>query len=382
MVKSDAKGSIDYLIMIMVALISVIGIVMVFSAGSAISTNSMYYLQSHLIKIILSVILLIVFSKIDYHLYQGKSFYFVLISFAFLFILIAAKVLGLPLAVRNTYRWINLGFINLQPSEMYKIAIIIFLADSLSRKQATIRSFSQVYCPHLVIIGMGFLLILAEPDFGTATAVMVVGFLIMFMAGIPKRYVISTLLMVLPFLYWAVRFSAYRWARIMGFLHPEMNTDGINYQINQSLISIGKGGIFGEGFGQSTQKMFYLPEAHTDFVFSIYSEETGLIGSLILITLFLVILFRGYKIARSSQDLFGFLLAGGIVSMVVLYAVLNISVVSALLPTKGLTLPFVSFGGSAMMFNMIGIGILLNITRHILPASYKEKLNEFGHQKA
>jgi len=166
----------------------------------------------------------------------------------------------------------------------------------------------------------------------------------------------------------------------MGFMHPESNIDGINYQINQSLISIGKGGILGEGFGQSTQKLFYLPEAHTDFVFSIYSEETGLIGSLVLILLFTVILYRGYKIARSSQDLFGFLLAGGIVSMVALYAVVNIAVVSALLPTKGLPLPFVSFGGSSMMFNMIGIGILLNITRHILPASYKEKMNELEHR--
>jgi len=340
----------------------------------------MYYLQSHLSKCFLAVVLLVVFSKIDYHHYQGKSFYLVLISFAFLFVLLTAKLLGLQLAVRNTYRWINLGFFNLQPSEMYKIAIIIFLADSLSRKQSSIRSFSQVYLPHLMIIGLGFLMILAEPDFGTATAVMLVSFLIMFMAGIPKRYIISTLVLALPLLYWAVRSSAYRWARIMGFMHPESNIDGINYQINQSLISIGKGGILGEGFGQSTQKLFYLPEAHTDFVFSIYSEETGLIGSLVLILLFTVILYRGYKIARSSQDLFGFLLAGGIVSMVALYAVVNIAVVSALLPTKGLPLPFVSFGGSSMMFNMIGIGILLNITRHILPASYKEKMNELEHR--
>ncbi len=371
MIKRDDRGVIDYFILVIVFILCAIGVVMVYSAGSAISSNTNYYVFNHFIKLMTGFILLLIFSRVDYHWYQQRTGLILGIAFIGLILAFLPKI-GIGSSIRNTYRWVNLGFVNVQPSEFFKLSLILYLADGLTRKQWQIRSFGNVYLPYMLVTGLGFLLILKQPDFGTATAIGLIAVTMMFLSGVPKRYLLMTALSFLPLAGYLVWKEPYRWKRMLVFLNPEHDPTGIGYQINQSLISIGKGGLFGCGIGQSSQKMFYLPEPHTDFVFSIFSEEVGYIGTLFVMMLFVLLLYRGFKIAKSIPDLFGYLLAGGIVVMISIYAVVNLGVVSALLPTKGLTLPFISFGGSAMLVNMIGIGVLLNITRHVLPVQAQE----------
>jgi len=356
------KGRIDTVILAIVFILVGVGIVMSFSIGSIISQNKFYYPLNHIIKILIGIVLMYIFSKIDYHSFQRKGFLFLLISIFFLIVVLLPKLYSSS----GVHRWLRFVFFNFQPSEMAKVVLIIFLADVLSRKQNIIKSFTDLYIPLIIIVGLVFFLIVLEPDFGTAVTITLVSFFIMIVGGVPKRYIIGTILVAAPLIYLLITHSHYRYMRFLGFLHPELDPLGINYQINQSLISIGKGGFLGVGIGQSSQKLFYLPESHTDFVFSIFAEETGFIGSLILVCLYFLIFIRSIKIARSALDLFGFLLASGIGIMIVLYALINIGVVTSILPNKGLPLPFISYGGSSMLFNLISIGILLNISRHVL----------------
>jgi cell division protein FtsW len=266
--------------------------------------------------------------------------------------------------VNGSRRWFSIGPLGIQPSELAKLAAIVFTAIVLERRMHRINELQYSLPPIAIVVGMLVGLILIEPDFGTAASLLaVVGFMV-FAAGLSYRYLLGAALLALPTLYVLVWSSEYRRRRFLAFLDPWADRLGDGFQIIQSLIAIGTGGLTGKGLMAGVQKLFYLPEPHTDFIFAVISEELGLVGATIAIACFCVIAWRGMRTAMRAPDAFGAFLALGLTMMIVLQAFVNISVVMGLLPTKGIPLPLVSNGGSSLLVNLVAIGILLNISQH------------------
>jgi len=261
-------------------------------------------------------------------------------------------------------RWLNLGGFSFQPSELVKYLLVIYLADLLSRHQDRLEKLSTGFIPPLVVIGIMALLILRQPDLGSALSVTLVGLIMLFAAGARVTHLLGLVVVSLPVLYLLIFRVAYRRQRILAFLNPQAVSQGAGFQILQSLLALGSGGLGGVGLGESRQKLFYLPACSTDFIFSILGEELGLIGTLLVVLLFVGLLFTGFSIARRAPDLYGWLLAVGITSMLALQAFVNMGVSSGILPTKGLPLPFVSYGGSNLICSFLAAGILFNIASH------------------
>jgi cell division protein FtsW len=266
--------------------------------------------------------------------------------------------------INGTKRWFGIAGFGIQPSELAKLAAIVFTAMILERRRARINELSYSLVPIGLIVGGLCALILLQPDFGTAVSLMVVVSVMVFAAGISYRYLIGAALLAMPALYVILMQADYRRRRLLTFMDPWADPLGDGFQIIQSLIAVGTGGVFGKGLMQGVQKLFYLPEPFTDFIFSVISEETGLLGARLVVLCFCVIAWRGLRTALRAPDSFGAFLALGITMMLVLQAFLNISVVLGLLPTKGIPLPLVSNGGSSMLINLLGIGVLLNISQH------------------
>jgi len=258
---------------------------------------------------------------------------------------------------------LRIGAVGFQPSELGKLALILYLADYLTRKQDKIKSFSRGFFPPMLVLGGMTGLILIQPDLGTVVLLGIVSLILLFVAGIRIIYLGGLVLFSLPALYFLISGVGYRQRRILAFLNPWQHATGAGYQIVQSFLALGSGGIKGVGLGESRQKLFYLPASYTDFIFSIVGEELGFIGTVSLVVLFLVFLWAGIRVAYQSPDLFGYLLGIGITVAISLQAIINIGVATGSLPTKGISLPFISFGGSSLLFNMMGVGLLLNISR-------------------
>jgi cell division protein FtsW len=253
--------------------------------------------------------------------------------------------------------------ISFQPSELANMAIIIYMADFITRKGNMIKNFIRGFLPPIGVLVIVALLLLMQPDLGTILAITGVVFIMLFVAGVRTTHLLSVILTSLPVLYLLIFSVPYRRIRILAFLNPWFDPKGSGFQIIQSQIALGSGGIFGVGLGHSKQKLFYLPAAHTDFIFSIIGEELGLLGTLGVIILFMIFIQQGIKIIKNAQDKFGYFLSLGLVLMISLKAIINIGVSCGMLPTKGLPLPFISYGGSSLIFDMVGIGILINIAR-------------------
>jgi cell division protein FtsW len=241
--------------------------------------------------------------------------------------------------------------------------VIIYVADFIARKREILRLFFKGFLPPVLIMGFVSLLILVQPDLGTTVALGVVVFIMLFIAGVRPVYLLSMILASLPLFYILIFSVPYRRMRIMAFLNPWLDPKGSGFQIIQSQIALGSGGIFGVGLGHSRQKLFYLPAAHTDFIFSIIGEELGFLGTVGVIILFIIFIQQGLKIIKNAPDRFGSFLSLGLVLMICLKAIINIGVSCALLPTKGLPLPFISYGGSSFIFDMVSVGLLINIAR-------------------
>ncbi len=250
-----------------------------------------------------------------------------------------------------------------QPSEFANLALIVYIADFVSRKQDKIKMLVEGFLPGVCMLGVTVLLILLQPDLGTVIALGSVVLIMLFVAGVRGKYILTLLLSSLPALYFLVFSVPYRRARILAFLNPWLDPKGMGFQIIQSQIAIGSGGLFGRGLGHSQQKLFYLPAAHTDFIFSIIGEELGLVGTLGIIILFMIFIQQGLKVIKDSQDRFGYFLALGLILMISLKGIINIGVSCGAFPTKGLPLPFISYGGSSLIFDMVSLGILINIAR-------------------
>jgi cell division protein FtsW len=260
-------------------------------------------------------------------------------------------------------RWFRLGPVSFQPSEFAKLTMMIYVADFLARKRQVITSFRQGFLPIMLILGAMAVLILQQPDFGNVVLIGAITMVMIFVGGVRFGHLLSIGLLCLPAIYLLVFKVPYRLRRIVAFLDPWQDSLGVGFQLSQSQIALGSGGVTGVGLGQSAQKLLYLPAAHTDFILSIVGEELGLLGSVSVVALFGMLIWFGARIVRYTHDPFGFYLGVGIVTMLGLQAVVNIGVSIGALPTKGLPLPFISYGGSSLMFNMMAVGLLLNISR-------------------
>jgi cell division protein FtsW len=269
--------------------------------------------------------------------------------------------------INGTRRWFAMSGFGIQPSELAKIAVILFTAALLERRMARINDIRYSLVPIGVVTCVVVLLVLLEPDFGTAVCIMLVVALMVFAAGLDWRYFAGIVLAALPVILLVAVWEPYRLRRLTTFMHPELDPRGDGFQILQSLIAVGTGGVTGRGLMQGVQKLFYLPEGHTDFIYAVIAEESGLVGTTLVLVAFAVVTWRGLRIASRAPDSFAGFLAIGLTGMVAVQAFINMSVVLALMPTKGIPLPFVSAGGSSLLINLLGMGILLNLSQHASP---------------
>jgi cell division protein FtsW len=353
----------DHLLMISALLLLGLGLVMVFSASGVLASDKYhdpaFFLKKQLVYAAVGVGLMFFVRRIPYQTYDRLVYVILFIS---LVLLILVLIPGIGVRIRSAARWIKLGPLVIQPSEFAKLAIIIFLAYSMARKQEKIRFFSIGFLPHIVVAGIFILLIEKEPDFGTAMALAGITFLMLFVGGTRLTHIFLAVLSASPLVVYVILKNKMRLERVTTFLDPWKYAQESGYQLVHSLYAIGSGGFLGLGIGKSREKLFYLPDSHTDFIFSILAEEVGFIGVLIVFSLFAILIIRGLIISLRAQDNFGAYLAVGLTSLIGLQAAINLAVVSGLMPTKGLSLPFLSYGGSSLVVNMVAIGILLNIS--------------------
>ncbi len=339
-------------------------LVMVFSASARWSDerfDSQYHL---LIKQAAFVggglLLLLIGMRVDYHLFRKPAVIWTLVGTTV--VLLLAVFAFAP--INGTRRWISVPGFTLQPSEIAKLAAVCFTAAILERRMHRINDLRYALLPIGVLVGVLSGLILLQPDFGTSTALTGVVLAMVFAAGLSFRYLAVTGAVLLPLAGVMIYLAPYRWTRFTIFLDPERDPFGAGFQLRQSLIAVGSGGPFGRGFMDGVQKLFYIPEPHSDFIYAVISEELGLIGATVILACFVVIALRGVRASMRAPDRFGSLLALGLTAMLAAQAFVNLSVVIGLLPTKGIPLPFVSNGGSSMLVSLFAMGILLNITQH------------------
>jgi cell division protein FtsW len=266
--------------------------------------------------------------------------------------------------VNNARRWFSVGGLGIQPSELAKLATIFFIADMLERRMQRINELGYGLLPIGIVVGGLVGLILIEPDFGTAMTIALIAAVMVFAAGLNYTYVFGTILLGVPLVVAAAMSADYRRRRLLSFLNPWEDPLGDGFQIIQSLIAVGTGGVSGRGLMNGVQKLFYLPEPHTDFIFSVIAEELGLIGATLVVICFCVVVWRGLRVSLRAPDGFGAFLALGVTTMVGVQAFMNMSVVLSLMPTKGIPLPFVSSGGSSLLINLVAMGVLLNVSQH------------------
>jgi cell division protein FtsW len=354
----------DKVLFIATILLVALSVVMVYSASAPVALERYGRASLFLIKqgmwALLGIAMLYVVMRIDYRVYKEPAFIWTgltLVAFALVAVYFRAPVNG-------ARRWFGVGGIGIQPSELAKLVAIFFIAALLERRMHRIDEVTYSLLPIAIVVLSLVALILPEPDFGTSMSLLMIAAVMVFAAGLNYRYIAGALLCALPVLYLVVMGSAYRRRRTLAFLNPWDDPLGDGFQIIQSLIAVGTGGVWGKGLMNGVQKLFYLPEPHTDFIYSAIAEELGLIGATAVLICFCVVTWRGMRIALRAPDSFGAFLALGLTTMVAVQAFVNISVVLGLMPTKGIPLPFVSFGGSSLLINLVGMGILLNVSQH------------------
>jgi cell division protein FtsW len=339
-----------------------IGIVMVYSASSALALkkygSDFHFLKKQAVFSLLGIVALVVFSHIPFRLYRSLTYP---ILFLALGLLIAVLVSGLGLEAGGSLRWIRLGPLTFQPVETARLAIVVYMAYSLSKKKDGLRQFRIGFVPHVMVLVLFLVPLMLQPDFGSVVIFATLVWLMMFVAGVPMRHLLSALLLMLPMAYYLMVTATYRIKRLVSFLDPWQYPASEGYQIIHSLMAFGTGGLWGTGIGKGYQKLFYLPEPHTDFIFAVIGEELGFWGVLFILGLYSLVIWRGTSIAFRCQDEFGMLMAIGITTAIGLQVSINMGVALGLLPTKGLTLPFLSYGGTSLLLNMASIGILMNI---------------------
>lgn len=355
-------GKVDLYVFVAVIILLSMGLVMVFSASSVMglnnSGNPYYYVQRQTILAVIGLALMSVLMKVDYHIFRPLALPGLVISFVLLVL-----VLFIGSGTGGATRWIRVAGFNLQPSEVAKLVMVNYVAVYMSNKREKARKFLTGLVPIFLITTVQFGLIMREPDFGTAAALVFTVMVILFAGGVHLGQLAFVGALAAPAMVYLLTLKEYRVRRLFAFLDPWSDPTDTGWNVIQSLLAIGSGGLFGLGLGKSRQKFSYLPEHHTDFIFAILCEELGFLGGAAVVLLFFVIAWRGLRIAMRAPDLYGTLLAIGITSMIAFQALLNIGVVTGSLPVTGIPLPFISHGGSSLLMSLAGIGVLLNISR-------------------
>jgi cell division protein FtsW len=350
----------------MVVALTCFGVVMVYSASSVMATkkfhDGFYFLKRQGIYALIGFGVMAVAMRIDYNFWKKAAVPILLVC---LVLLVLVLIPGIGGSAGGSSRWIRLPGFSFQPSEMAKLAFIMYMAFSLDKKQDKVRFFSTGFVPYMVVLAVMLMLLLKQPDLGSSLTLGIVAMVMLFAAGTRLSYIISMVLLALPFLYYAIMHVDYRRRRIMAFLNPWEDPTNSGFQIIQSWIAVGTGGVFGQGLGEGKQKLFYLPEAHTDFIFSVVGEELGFIGVMVIVSMFFLLIHRGIRVALYAEDNFGRSLAFGISILLGLEAFVNVAVVTGIFPTKGLALPFISYGGSSLIITLFAVGILLNISSRV-----------------
>jgi len=339
-----------------------IGIVMVYSASSALAFKKFgtdyYFLKKQLLFALLGIVALIICRHFPYRLYRSLTYPLLILALIFL---AATLITELGHSVGGAKRWFRLGSFSFQPSEFARFALVIYLAYSMNKKKDELKDFYVGFLPHIMVLCMFTVLIIFQPDFGSVVILVILTWVMLFVGGVRISHLITSLVLIIPMAYFFMISADYRSKRIMSFLDPWQYSANDSYQIVHSLMAFGTGGIWGTGIGKGYQKLFYLPEPHTDFIFSVIGEELGLLGVLIILGLYILIFWRGIFIAKNCKDSFGSFVAIGLTTAIGLQVGVNMGVALGLLPTKGLTLPFLSYGGTSLLLNMASIGILMNI---------------------
>ncbi len=365
------KNHPDYIFFGTVIGLITIGIIILSSVSFPLSQktfgSSFYYLKHQIIYALLpGLILGFLFFKIKLEKLKKLAPWLLLIN---LILLIMVFLPGLGMTLGGSSRWVNLGFISFQPSEFLKITFLLYLAswlDSRTRRSGyTKTSFNKTFFAFVVILGVLSIILILQPDISTLGIILMTSIIMFFLTNIPFGYTLFIVLMSIILVPFLIKNASYRLNRILVFLNPEIDPMGIGYQIKQALIAVGSGGIFGKGLGLSQQKFNFLPQSISDSIFAIFAEETGFIGCFVLILFFILFLWRGFIIGKNSHDKFSQLTAFGITSWVILQAFVNIGAMIGILPLTGLPLPFISYGGSALITELAGVGILLNISRSL-----------------
>ena len=356
----------DYAILTLVLTLLSIGLIMVYSASSVQAAvdlgDAAYYFKRQLVWSLIGVIGMFIAMNFPYYLLRNLARP---IMAGVIFALILVIIPGVGISVNGSQRWLGFGFMNFQPSEAAKLGVVIFLAYWFSfGGLKRVRDFQKTVLPFLMMLGLVAALIMKQPDLGTTVAIGATAIIMLFLAGVDFRHLLLIGAASAPVLYVLIFMEEYRRQRFLAFLDPFADPLGTGYHIIQSLYALGSGGLFGVGLGQGKQKFFYLPERHTDFIFAVIGEELGLLGGALVILLFLLLVWRGFRVVITAPDQFAALLSAGIITMIAVQAVINIGVVTSSLPITGITLPFVSFGGSSLVFSLTGVGILMNISRY------------------
>ncbi|HEX5745023.1 MAG TPA: putative lipid II flippase FtsW [Archangium sp.] len=360
---SSAPVRFDPLLLCAVLSLVSLGLVMVYSASAVMAQDklgdSLYFLNRQLMAAGMGVVAMAVGMKLGWRRLARLAYPLLLVT---LVLLVLVLIPGVGTTAGGARRWIRFPGFGLQPAEVAKFAWVVYLSYSLAKKREKVASFSVGFLPHLMLCGLLVGLCMLQPDFGSSVLLVFLLFALLFAAGTKLSYLVGSVLLALPLAYAAVATSPYRMKRVLAFLDPWAHRHDIGYQVAESLMSIGSGGLTGLGLGDGRQKLFFLPEAHTDFIFAIIGEELGLVGVVLLVSLYGIVIWRGIRASLAAPEAFGTYLGLGLTSIIAFQATVNMCVAMGLLPTKGLTLPFVSYGGTSLVVLMGAAGVLLSLS--------------------
>jgi cell division protein FtsW len=355
----------DLWMLLSVLLLLGIGVVMIFSATPYMAyqqyQDSFYYIRKHLFSLCIAGLFFLLGLSQDYHRWRRFVLPLVVVSFL---LTLGTFLPFIGRSIGGAARWLKLGIFSLQPSELVKLAVILFVAQAASVKREKIQDVVFGMFPVLIVVGVLTLPIMLQPDLGTAIVIVGTSFLMLFASGVSFWHIFIVMLLGIRVAAWFALHTPYQQARLMAFIDPWKDAQGIGFHVIQSLLAVGSGGLFGLGLGHSRQKFAYLPHQFTDFIFAILCEEGGLIIAILTLLIFLFFIFRSLRIAIQAPDRFGQMLGTGIVAYLGIQALLNIAVVLSLLPTTGVPLPFISLGGSSLTVTLFAVGVLANISLH------------------
>ncbi len=382
---AEPPKKFDFLLLAMVITLVGLGIIMVYSASFVVAgqkfADSYHFLKKQSVAAALGFLLLYFAWRTDYHRWQEWAWLLVLLSIV-LMVLLILPIPGLRREMDVPARWLRFSFFSFQPAELAKFALVVYMARSLVKKGEKMRTFFHGLLPHFIILSIFFALVFKQPDFGTGVIFCMLAFIMLYAGGARILHLGGIILAALPiFLFLALQ-ASYRKERLLAFLNPWHDPGNTGFQIIQSFLAFGSGKIWGLGLGEGRQKLFYLPEVHTDFIFSVIGEELGLIGVATVIFLFFFLTLRGWQICLKAPDLFGRYLGLGIVIMIAVQSLMNMGVVTGLLPTKGSPLPFLSYGGTSLIINLMAIGILENISAQRIRKVRENNNRRWGDRRA